>query len=485
MNSIYADIASRTNGNIYIGVVGPVRTGKSTFVTNFMQKLIVPNIENENDKKRCIDELPQSADGKLIMTTQPKFVPDKAVQLNLPDKKSASVRMIDCVGYLVDGAEGHLEGDKQRFVNTPWSNESMPFEKAAEIGTKKVAVEHATVCVVVTTDGSIGDIARKNYVTAEERTIREVKSSSKPFVVVLNTANPTAESTIGLCKTLEEKYAVPVLPLDVINADIAEFEKVLLAIINEFPIRRIAVNLPNWMRALSRDNKVIVDIAEKLKECSADIDKLKDAQKLCDNMHCDSVSNTQVSTVDCGKGVVSYDVTPTDGLFFKVLSDEAHEDITDEFSLMSFVSSSAYAKRRFEIFKDALAEADANGYGVVYPLMEQMNLDEPKMVKQGSIYGVQLTARAPSYHIVKVDVTTDVSPMVGTEQQSQYLLDEYKTNPQKIWNTNMFGRTMSGIANDGLMGKCASMPIEVKQKLTRTVSRIVNENKGGLICILL
>lgn len=485
MNSIYGDIASRTNGNIYIGVVGPVRTGKSAFVTNFMQKLIVPNIENDNDKKRCIDELPQSADGKLIMTTQPKFVPDRAVQLDLTDKKTASVRMIDCVGYLVDGAEGHVDGDKQRLVNTPWSNEPLPFEKAAEIGTRKVTVEHSTVCVVVTTDGSIGEIPRKNYVTAEERTIREAKSSQKPFVVVLNTANPTAESTFGLCRTLEEKYGVPILPLDVINADVGELEKVLLAILNEFPIRRIAVNLPNWMRALSRDNKVIVDLVEKLKDGSSNVDKLKDAQKLCDNLHCDSVSNVEVASVDCGKGIVAYNVTPTDGLFFKVLSEEAHEDITDEFSLMSFVSSSAYAKRRFEIFKDALAEADANGYGVVYPLMEQMFLDEPKMVKQGSIYGVQLTAKAPSYHIVKVDVTTDVSPMIGTEQQSQYLLDEYKINPQKIWNTNMFGRTMSGIANDGLTSKCASMPIEVKQKLTRTVSRIVNENKGGLICILL
>lgn len=485
MNSIYGDIASRTNGNIYIGVVGPVRTGKSTFVSNFMQKLIVPNIENDNDKKRCVDELPQSADGKLIMTTQPKFVPDRAVQLDLSDKKTTSVRMIDCVGYLVDGAEGHIDGDKQRLVNTPWSNEPIPFEKAAEIGTRTVTVEHSTVCVVVTTDGSIGEIPRKNYVSAEERTIREAKSSGKPFVVVLNTTNPTAESTFGLCRTLEEKYGVPVLPLDVINADADELEKILLAILNEFPIRRIAVNLPNWMRALSRDNKVIVDLVEKLKDSCADVDKLKDAAKLCDNLHCDSVSNVEVATADCGKGIVSYNVTPADGLFFKVLSEEAHEDIVDEFSLMSFVSSSAYAKRRFEIFKDALAEADANGYGVVYPLMEQMFLDEPKMVKQGSIYGVQLTAKAPSYHIVKVDVTTDVSPMIGTEQQSQYLLDEYKINPQKIWNTNMFGRTMSGIANDGLMSKCASMPIEVKQKLTRTVSRIVNENKGGLICILL
>lgn len=485
MNSIYGDIASRTNGNIYIGVVGPVRTGKSTFISNFMQKLILPNIEDTNDRKRCIDELPQSADGRLIMTTQPKFVPDKAVQLNLTDKKVAHVRMIDCVGYLVEGAEGHVEGDKQRLVNTPWSSDPMPFEQAAEIGTQKVSNEHATVVVVVTTDGSIGEIERKNYVLAEERTIREVKASGKPFVVVLNTKYPTSESTFGLCRTLEEKYGVTVLPLDIANANVAELESVLTAILNEFPIRRIAVNLPNWMRALSRDNKVIVEIIDKLKDCSTDICKIKDGKKLCDSLRCDFITNTEIASVDCGKGVVSYKVAPSEGLFFKVLSEEAQVDISDEFSLMSYVASSAYAKRRFDMLKDALAEADANGYGVVYPLMEQMSLDEPQMIKQGSIYGVQLTAKAPSYHIIKVDVSTDVSPMVGTEQQSQYLLDEYKTNPQKIWNTNMFGRTMSGIASDGLMGKCVSIPIEVKQKLTRTVNRIVNENKGGLICVLL
>ena len=485
MNSIYEDIALRTNGNIYIGVVGPVRTGKSTFISNFMQKLILPNIDDLNDKKRCMDELPQSADGRLIMTTQPKFVPDKSVQLNFSDKKVARVRMIDCVGYLVEGAEGHEEGGKQRLVNTPWSSEPIPFEHAAEIGTQKVAREHATVAVVVTTDGSIGDIPRKNYVTAEERTVREVKASSKPFVVVLNTKDPISEGTYGLCRTLEEKYNVPVLPLDIANADESQLENVLMAILNEFPIHRLAINLPAWMRVLSRDNKIIASVIEKLKECSMNINKIKDGKKLCENFTCEHISNTELVLVECGKGVVRYKVTPADGLFFKVLSEEAQVDITDEYSLMNYVASSAYAKRRFETLKDALAEADANGYGVVYPLMDQMSLDEPEMIKQGSIYGVQLTAKAPSYHIIKVDVTTNVSPMVGTEEQSQYLLDEYKINPQKILNTNMFGRTMAGIASDGLVGKCATMPIEVKQKLTKTVNRIVNENKGGLVCILL
>ena len=485
MNSIYGDIAMRTNGNIYIGVVGPVRTGKSTFVSNFMQKLILPHIDNENDKRRCIDELPQSADGKLIMTTQPKFVPDKGVEIVLEDKKVARVRMVDCVGYVVEGAEGFVDGDKQRLVTTPWSNEPIPFELAAEIGTQKVAKEHSTIAVVVTTDGSIGEIPRQNYIVAEERAIHEVKLAGKPFVVVLNCKNPTSESTIGLCRTLQEKYSATIIPLDILNATEEQLQSVLTAILNEFPIRRIAINLPRWMRALPRENKIIMEIVDKLKDCSEDLKKLKDCTKLCKDMHCDYIDTAEIDKVDCGKGVVSYNLAAKENLFYKVLSEEAQVEICDEFSLMSYVTASAYAKRRFEILKDALAEADSNGYGVVYPLMEEMTLDEPQMVKQGGIYGVKLTAKAPSYHIIKVDINADVSPMVGTQEQSQYLLDAYKSNPQKIWNSNMFGRTMSGIASDGLLGKCASMPIEVKAKLTKTVNRIVNENKGGLVCILL
>ena len=485
MNSIYGDIAMRTNGNIYIGVVGPVRTGKSTFVSNFMQKLILPHIDNENDKRRCIDELPQSADGKLIMTTQPKFVPDKGIEIVLEDKKVARVRMVDCVGYVVEGAEGFVDGDKQRLVTTPWSNEPIPFELAAEIGTQKVAKDHSTIAVVVTTDGSIGEIPRQNYIVAEERAIHEVKSSGKPFVLVLNCKNPTSESTIGLCRTLQEKYSATIIPLDILNATEEQLQAVLTAILNEFPIRRIAINLPRWMRALPRENKIIMEIVDKLKDCSEDLKKLKDCTKLCNDMHCDCIDSAEIDSVDCGKGVVSYNFAAKENLFYQVLSEEAQVEINDEFSLMSYVTASAYAKRRFEILKDALAEADSNGYGVVYPLMEEMTLDEPQMVKQGGIYGVKLTVKAPSYHIIKVDVNADVSPMVGTQEQSQYLLDAYKSNPHKIWNSNMFGRTMSGIASDGLLGKCASMPIEVKAKLTKTVNRIVNENKGGLVCILL
>lgn len=486
MNNIYLDISERTNGDIYIGVVGPVRSGKSTFVSNFMTKLILPNIADKHDRKRATDELPQSADGKIIMTTQPKFVPNTAVRLSLDDKSTANVRLIDCVGYLVEGAEGHLEGDKMRLVNTPWSTEPIPFERAAEIGTQKVATEHSTVAIVVTTDGSIGEIPRQSYISAEERVVRELKQSGKPFIVVLNTKHPEKQQTRELSLALQEKYSVTVLPLNVQAAESKQLEEVLHCILKEFPIRRIAVDLPKWMRALGSDNKVVIDIIEKIKSNCAHIDKMKEAEKLLDAfVDCEYVESAEISNLNMGIGVAGYKLTPKSDLFFKILSEEAQMDITDEYSLMSFVTSAAYAKNRFEAIKDALDEADANGYGIVYPLMDKMSLNEPEMVKQGNIYGVRLKATSPSYHIIKVDVATEVSPMVGTEQQSQYLLEQYKQNPEAIWNTNMFGKTMAGLAKDGLEGKCSAMPIEIKQKLTKTLGKIVNENRGGLFCLLL
>ena len=486
MNNIYQDIAERTNGDIYIGVVGPVRSGKSTFVKNFMEKLILPEIADKNEKKRAIDELPQSADGKIIMTTQPKFVPNTAVRLSLDDKSMANVRLIDCVGYLVDGAEGHLEGDKARLVNTPWSSEPMPFEKAAEIGTQKVAAEHSTIAVVVTTDGSIGGISRQSYIPAEERVVRELKAAGKPFVILLNCVSPGDGGSRELAMTLQEKYGVTVMPINILNADGKQMEEVLRCVLQEFPARQIAINLPKWMRALDKDNTVIADIIERLKNGSSSVCKMKDANQINAAFDgCDFIEKSELQSIDMGKGVISYAVGPKSDLFFRILSEQAQMDISDEFSLMSFVTASAYAKNRFDAMKDALDEADANGYGIVYPQVDKMSLDEPEMVKQGNLYGVRLKATSPSYHIVKVNVATEVSPMVGTEQQSKYLLEEYKQNPDAIWHTNMFGKTMAGLAKEGLEGKCYAMPTEIKQKLSKTVNKIVNENRGGLICLLL
>ncbi len=485
MNSTLRNLATQTNGEISIGVIGPVRSGKSTFVSNFLQKVVIPHIENDKDQERCRNEMPQVFDGKAVVTIQPQFAPNKGVKMVLEDKKLANIQLIDCIGYPISGAEGILVDGNVRKIATPWSNEPMEFESASKICTHKIAYELSNVVIVVTSDGSFVDIARDSYALAEEKIIFDIKACGKPIVVVLNTTAPVTESTHVLCQGLESRYNLRVIPMDVENPTDDDYRELLDVILQEFPIRKIGINLPKWMRALSADCKVMAEIIEKIKLCSANMNKLKDANHICDNLGCDCISNAQINEINFGKSSINYNLQPAKDLFFKVLSDEADVNIDDEFSLMSYVTASSFAKKQFEIFKDAISEADANGYGVVYPLVDQLALDEPQMIKQGGVYGVRLSAKAPSYHIIKVDVNTDVSPMVGTEQQSQYLIDEYKNNPQKIWNTNMFGRTMSGIANDGLIAKSVSMPLEVKQKITRAINRIVNENKGGVICVLL
>lgn len=486
MNSIYQDIAERTNGDVYIGVVGPVRGGKSTFVSNFMEKLVLSEISDKNERARTIDELPQSADGKMIMTTQPKFVPNTAVKLTLDDKSTVNVRLIDCVGYIIDGAEGYLDGEKMRFVNTPWASEPMPFEQAAEIGTRKVATEHSTVVVAVTCDGTVCDIPRNSYVAAEEKTIAELKACGKPFVLVLNTQKPFADATKTLCNSLSEKYGVCVIPLDVKNASAEQLQFVLQSILMEFPVRRLAFDMPKWLRTLPKENKFVAEILERIKKGCIEINKMCDSGNLKESfVDCNFVEDSSVSSIDMGSGVVHYEITPSADLFFTVLSEEAKTEIVDEFSLMNYVTASARANTCFETMKDALEQANTLGYGVVCPDTNNMSLNEPEMVRQGSIYGVKLRATAPSYHIIRVDVSTEISPMVGTEQQSKYLLEEYKQNPDVVWNTNMFGKTMAGLAKEGLEGKCSAMPVEIKEKLTRTVNKIVNENRGGLICLLL
>ena len=485
MNSALCNLATQTNGDISISVIGPVRSGKSTFLSNFLQKVVMPRVDNDKDRERCRNEMPQTFDGKGVVTTQPQFVPSKGVNISFEESKHANIQLIDSVGYPITGAEGIIVEDGVRKIATPWSNEPLEFEMASKVCAQKLSSDLSNVVIIVTSDGSFVDIARDSYALAEEKILLDIKTCGKPIVAVFNTTAPMSESTQTLCQSLESRYNLPVVPMDVENATDDDFRKLTMEILKEFPIRKIGINLPKWMRALSSDCKVVAEIIEKVKVCSSTMAKMKDVNHICDDLQCDCISNARIEEVNLGNGAINYNLEPTKDLFFKVLSNEANVNIDDEFSLMSYVTASSYAKRQFEIFKDAIAEADANGYGVVYPLMQQMTIDEPQMVKQASIYGVKLTAKAPSYHIIKVDVSADVSPLVGTEEQSQYLLEQYKSDPKKIWNTNMFGRSMSGIASDGMMAKCSTMPVEVKQKLTRTVNRIVNENKGGLICILL
>jgi len=486
---IYNDIALRTGGDIYIGVVGPVRTGKSTFIKRFMETLVLDRIEDAAKKTRTVDELPQSADGKTIMTTEPKFVPNEAVRLNLGNT-FANIRLIDCVGYLVDGAIGHVEGDKPRMVRTPWSEEEMPFQKAAEMGTDKVIREHSTIGVVVTTDGSITDIPRAKYLEAEERVVKELKSIGKPFVVVLNSRTPEAADTVKLADNLSERYAVPVLAMDAMKADKDKLGDVLLKILMEFPIKGIDINLPKWMRALGRDHKIISGILAKLLADTNQYSRMSDYEKLSD-VFADSeiLQDSPDIEVDSAKGNIKIDYKAKDGVFYKVLAEECNTDIDDDFKLMSYVVKASKAYRDYEKIRVALADVKETGYGVVIPKLEEMQLEEPEIVRKGSLFGVKLKASAPSLHLIRVDVSAEISPVIGSEQQSEdllkSLLSEFESNKKGIWDTNMFGRPLSSMMVDDIGSKIANMPKDAQKKLRKTMTRIVNENRGGVLCILI
>jgi len=487
---IYEDIANRTAGDIYVGVVGPVRCGKSTFISNFINKMVLPNIKDENDKTRTLDELPQSADGKTIMTTQPHFVPKEAVKIKINDMINFKIRMVDCVGFGVVGAEGLSEGNKPRLVKTPWSDEPMPFEVAAEVGTKKVISEHSTVGVIVTTDGSFGDLPRNNFVEAEELTVKELKQNSRPFVIVLNTTIPESDITYNLCETLEKKYDVPVLPMDVKNLTEDNIDDIFQNILQEFPLYSLRVKMPQWLQALPFEDDFIQEIVLESKKI------IENANKIGEINQTESVfSNSQnyeevlLSDINMGDGTVYLDVKPKSDLFYKVLSKQCGQQITSDFELVGYLKQLSYAKTEFDKLKEALYQVEQTGYGVVSPKMEEMHLEEPELVKQGSRYGVRLKASAPSLHIMKVDVQTEISPIVGSEQQGEdlvkSLLKEFENDPQGLWQTNMFGRSLHSLVNEGLNKKIVAMPIEAQKKMRKTLGRIVNEGKGGIICILL
>lgn len=483
---IYGDIAERTNGDIYVGVVGPVRTGKSTFVSKFMESLVLPNINEQNEKNRAVDELPQSADGKTVMTTQPKFVPSESVGIKLKDNLSLNVRLIDCVGYMVDGAAGAYEDDKQRLVKTPWSQKEMPFEQAAELGTKKVVSEHSTIAVVVTNDGSITEIPRANYVPAEERVVNELKALGKPFVLILNTSRPESQETEKLRSALAEKYDVTTLTVDVKNMSADTVAEIMQAVLGEFPVSSVKVNLPKWMRTLDISNSVIREIVKEVSDKSLAVKKMKDCD-LLENMFegSQNIYPCKGVVIEAGKGVAECEIQARPELFFKMLSEEADCDIGDEYSLMHYVKQLTFAKKEYEKVSRALQAAEETGYGIVMPNDDTMHLETPELLKQGSQFGVKLKASAPTLHIMKVDVETTVSPIVGSQQQSEYMLSSFEADPKSIWNTNMFGKSLSELAKEGLCSKVSAMPVDVQNKVRKTVGRVVNENKGGLLCILL
>ena len=488
--NIYKDIAERTNGDIYIGVVGPVRTGKSTFITKVMENLVLPNITDGYSKERTMDEMPQSGDGKSIMTTQPKFIPNEAVKVCLDKDINFNVRLIDCVGYLVDGALGHEENARPRMVSTPWDDKEMPFEKAAEIGTNKVITNHSTVAVLVTTDGSITDLDRDSYISAEERVVNELKNCKKPFVIVLNSTHPKNVETVNLAKSLSNKYGTRVIPLNVDNMEDKEINTVFEGILHEFPVSKVAIKFPEWMQILDYTSEIIKNIVSNVKDIIDSIDKV---DSLPESVQLQEASNdfepNVEKSIDLGEGKITLKLTPKPDLYYRILSNECGCDIKNEYHLISYIKQLTVAKVQYDKFKDAIEQVKETGYGVVHPNMNELTLEEPKMYKSGGKFGVKLRASAPSLHIMQVDIQTEVNSMVGNEQQSEelvkYLMEEFENNPEELWDTKMFGKSLSSLVNEDLQNKLLVMPQEVQKKMRKTLGRIVNEGKGGVICILL
>ena len=490
MNNIYEDIAKRTQGDIYIGVVGPVRTGKSTFIRKFMENLVLPNIENEFKRERTQDEIPQSGSGKTIMTVEPKFVPADGVEIKIKDTVSLKVRMVDCVGYIVDGALGHEEEGKQRLVSTPWSQEAMTFEKAAEIGTKKVIRDHSTLGIVVLTDGSVTGIDRKNYLSAEERVINELKSLNKPFAVVLNTLDPYSESTELLRSELEEKYDVPIVPLNVLAMDEEDIENVMETVLYDFPLNEIRINLPKWVEGLERNHWIKNNIIFTLKQSIAEIGKLRDVDSIVKGFsELEFLEDTEVENVELGEGVISIDLTAKQDLFYNVLEEKSGFKIDGDHQLLNLVTKLSRVKNEYDKIESALYDAKTKGYGVVAPSLDELSLEEPEIIKQGKQYGIKLRANAPSLHIIKADISTEVSPIVGNQTQGEemikYLLDTFEENPSELWASNMFGKSLNDLVKEQLQSKLYTMPEEIRVKIQKTLQKIINEGSKNIITILL
>ena len=488
--SIYSDIAARTGGDIYIGVVGPVRTGKSTFIKKFMDTLVIPNISSEYQKERANDELPQSAGGRTIMTTEPKFVPEKGVEIRLENNIGMNVRLIDCVGYIVPSSLGYIEDDNPRMVMTPWFEEPVPFNMAAEYGTKKVITEHSTIGLVVTTDGSISDIPREEYMEAEERVINELKSINKPFIIIMNSMYPDSEHAIKTAAEISQRYGVGVKAVNCLELSEDEINDILSDILYEFPIKEIKVNLPMWINALDSDHWLQKNIYSSVLDAASKVTKVSDVAKFSNTLSTsDNIIYCSVGEVDLGHGCATVIADIEKSLFYDVLKESTGVEINNEQQLMKEIIEFSKIKKEYYRFKNALDEVEATGYGIVMPQIDELSLEEPEIVKQGGRYGVRLRASAPSIHMMKADITTEVSPIVGSEKQSEdlvmYLLNEFEEEPTKIWDSNIFGKSLHELVNEGLHTKLARMPVDARMRLQETLERVINEGCSGLICIIL
>ncbi|MBO8154947.1 MAG: stage IV sporulation protein A [Bacillaceae bacterium] len=487
---IFKDISKRTNGDIYLGVVGAVRTGKSTFIKKFMETVVLPNIPDEADQARAQDELPQSAAGRTIMTTEPKFIPNQAVKVQVEEGLEVNVRLVDCVGYTVQGAKGFEDENGPRMINTPWYEEPIPFHDAAEIGTRKVIQEHSTIGVVVTTDGTIGDIPRKDYVEAEEKVVQELKEVGKPFIMVLNTVQPHTQETELLRQELKDKYDIPVLALSVESMREHDVYNVLREALYEFPVLEVNVNLPNWVMVLKDDHWLRNKYEESIQETVKDIRRLRDVDHVVGQFsEYDFVERAQLAGMEMGEGIAEIDLHAPDDLYDAVLKEIVGVEIRGKDHLLELMQELSEAKREYDQYAEALKMVQQTGYGIASPRLEDMTLDEPEIIRQGSRFGVRLKAVAPSIHMVKVEVESEFAPIIGTEKQSEelvrYLMQDFEEDPLSIWKSDIFGRSLSSIVREGIQAKLSLMPENARYKLKDTLERIINEGNGGLIAIIL
>ncbi len=488
--SLYRDIAGRCEGDIYVGVVGPVRTGKSTFIKRFMELLVLPNIDGEHRRARTRDELPQSGAGRTIMTTQPKFVPDEAAEIRLRDEAAFRVRLVDCVGYLINGVLGLMDDDSSRMVRTPWFDHDIPFEQAAELGTRKVIREHSTIGIVITTDGSITDIPRSAYQEAEERVIGELKALGKPFAVVLNTADPESPEAQMLRNALSQRYEVPVAALNAENMTIEQLNSLMESVLFEFPLTEVRVNAPAWVTSLDEEHWLGGAVMEAVSEAAGMMSRVRDHEKLKEALNAvEYIENAVPADIRLNEGRIEYRIEMKDGLFYKILGETCGAEIENEEHLFRLMGELVAAKQEYDRVAEALESVRTTGYGLVAPAMNELTLEQPELVKQGSRFGVKLKASAPSLHMIRVDIQTEVSPIVGTEKQSEelvkYLLSGFESDSSGIWETEIFGKSLNDLVREGLSTKLMRMPDDVRQNIQTALSKIINEGSGGMICILL
>ena len=487
---IYQDIATRTGGSLFVGVLGPVRTGKSTFIKRFMETCVIPNIENVYRRERAIDELPQSGSGRTIMTAEPKFVPEEAVTVSLEGGATFAVRLIDSVGYMVRGAMGQTEDGAPRMVMTPWSDQELPMAQAAEIGTRKVICEHSTVGIVITTDGTITDIPREDYLEPEERVIRELQELGKPFVVLLNSAQPHAQRALAIARDIESKFSVRCLPVNCLELGEEAIFDIIKSILYEFPLRELRMFLPAWVDALPMDHPIKQTVYGAIRDRGENLAHIREVEPVIQAMgEEENISLARVMAIDLGRGVASAEVQLPRELFYQTLSTQSGFQVSDDGDLMDLLTALAKVKSSYDKVSSALDNVYETGYGIVMPTMDELKLEEPEVMRQGGRYGIRLKASAPSVHMFKVDIESTVSPIVGNEKQSEdmvnYLMEKFASDPAKIWESNIFGRSFHELVNEDLQAKLYRMPMDARLKFQETLQRIVNEGSGGLICIIL